>query len=190
MLRRIPVGLVGLTLAFGFLACQTDIVDQTPIELLEEEEEEYDPMSSPQEWEYPAIYGRCWDEENTSQPIYMAKVTWYCGNKVLGYCITRMDGWYRISDLTGAWEEHNGEYLSGDAEHSLYATTTREIVEYEYPNNYQRNYYMYPDPGHGALTTNGKIQGRVRREDDGTYIYPACVTVYGDDYTFLGYDTT
>jgi hypothetical protein len=189
MVRKIPVGFVGFALAFGFLACQTDIVDQTPIGLLEEEEEEYDPMS-PGEWEYPAIYGRCWDEENTSQPVYMAKVTWFYGQDVLGYCITRMDGWYRISDIDEELGIYVGENLDSDAEHSLYSTTSTYIVEYEYPNNYQRNYYMNPDPGHSTLTTNGKIKGRVQREDNGVYIYPACVTVYGDDYTFLGYDTT
>lgn len=185
MLRKILISLAGLALAVGFLACQSDVTEPTPVELLEE----YD-STDPEEWEYPAIYGRCWDEEEPSQPIYMAKVTWRCGEEVLGYCISRMDGWYRISDLTTAWEVYNGLYLDGEATHSLYSTTTKEIIEYEYPNNYNRVFYMDPDPGHGELTTNGLIEGRVKRDDTGEYIYPACVTVYGEDDVFLGYDTT
>jgi hypothetical protein len=184
MLSKTITPLAGLALGLALLACQSDVTDPTQIELTEE----YD-SQNPEEWEYPAIYGYCRDD---GDPIYMAKVTWRCGEDVLGYCITRMDGWYRISDLTDTydWQSYAGEDLDGDATHSLYEITYENIQGYDYPEDYRRDFSMEPDPGHGTLATNGMIQGRVKKADNGEYIYPACVTVYGDDMKFLGYDTT
>lgn len=184
---RLVSAMAAATVTAAFLACQTDVTEPTAVELQEEED--------PGEWEYPAIYGRCYDDESPNQPIYMAKVTWYYGEEVLGFCITRIDGWYRISDLTGAWNEYNGQDLDGVAEHGLYENAYAVIEEYEYPGNYNRPFYMEPDPGHGTLTANGDIRGRVKDQSTNEYLYPALVTAYGyveetEELVFLGYDTT
>jgi hypothetical protein len=173
-------------LAAVFLACQSDVADPTPIEL----PEEYD--NNPALWEFPAIYGYCTEPDNT--PIYMAKVTWESTSgpspEILGYCITRWDGWYRITDFTGAWEPYEGDTLAGTAIHvlELYPDAYNEIEDYVPVDTYRRDFEMDPDPGQENISKNGLFSGYVKRID-GSGIYPATVTIKGYDGVFLGYDT-
>ena len=171
---------IGLSsLAAAFLACQSDVTDPTPAEL---HEDGY----------YPAIYGYCIDEL-TNQPIYMAKVTWVSPFGVMGYCISRWDGWYRIMDVNEEWGPLEGEDLDGDAEHILeiYNPAYNDIEDFNPELTYRRDFEMEPDPGQGTITKHGGFNDvYVRDSGTGDGIYPACVTIRGYDGAFLGYDTT
>jgi len=161
----------------AFLACQSDVTEPTQTTLNEDDA-------------YPAIYGYCKDAE-TGQPIYMAWVAWRSPLGELGYCITRLDGWYRIMDATEAWEVHEGQDLEGKATHDLYDDAYAYIGGYEHLKTYRRDFEMDPNPGHGELETNGLFQAYVRDAETGEGIYPAMVDVVGyNDGNILGYDTT
>jgi len=170
------------SLAAAFLACQSDVIEPTAVELDED-------------WYARAIYGYCKEPDGT--PIYMAQVFWLApppSNQALGYCVTRWDGWYRIMDVHNEWEQYGGEDLPGEAFHCLeiYSDAENEILDFD-PGvlKYRRDFEMDPTPGQGDLEQHGGFDDvYVRDIETGRGIYPACVTVRGLDDVFLGYDTT
>ena len=174
ILRLITVGAV---LAPVFLACQSDVTEPTEVTLNED-------------WEYPAIWGYCLDDEG--KPIYMAQVRWSSPAGEVGYCVSRIDGRYRITDFTEAWVIHDGEDLDGEAHHDLYNSAYAYIEDFEYTETYRRDFEMDPDPGHEQpLETNGIFDNAyVRDAVTGAGIYPATVAAVGWNADLLGIDTT
>jgi hypothetical protein len=183
MKKLLQLVIVGAILGSAFLACQSNVSDPTPIELLEEDD-------NPVLWEYPAIYGYCKDDEGN--PIYMASVTWTSPQGEVGYCVSRIDGWYRIADLTGAWVVHDGEDLDGEAYHALYDSAYAYIQDFEYTATYRRDFEMNPNPGHEQpIETNGKFDNAyVRNSVTGDGIYPATVSVVTWNGFTIALDTT